>query len=74
MTQWTPEHAQRRKFAQRRKNHPSEENLMRMILVKYFTVKVEEKKLKKSAGKDTKLLIITVISYSNVPKLTVSNL
>jgi hypothetical protein len=35
--------AQHRRFAQRRKNHPSEENLMRMNLVKYCIVKVEKK-------------------------------
>jgi hypothetical protein len=38
--------AQRRRFAQRRKKHPGEENLMRMNLVKYCTVKVEKINLK----------------------------
>jgi hypothetical protein len=32
------------------KNHPSEENLMRMNLVKYFTLKVENK-LKRVPGR-----------------------
>ncbi len=32
----------RRLFAQRRKNHHSEENLMRMNLAKYCTIKVEK--------------------------------